>query len=377
MATKKLSILQVLPELESGGVERGAVDVAKATIESGNKSFVCSNGGKLVERLEKLGAKHFKLPVHSKNPITMILNVFRIKKIIQENNIDILHARSRAPAWSCYFAAKLTKVKFVTTFHGAYESSHTLKRLYNSVMLKSDKIIAVSNFILKHIETRYRKSSENIEVIHRGVDLDSFSSSAVTKARINEMKKSLGVELKGTVIIFPARVTRIKGHLFFLNALKYLKKRNLTCIIVGNVSEKHIEYLQEIEDTIKNYGLAEKVFIRPAVTDMPALYSISDIVVSTSSTPEAFGRIIIEAQAMDKIIIASRLGAPVEIIDDGVTGFLVSHTDPSEMLDVLQKVMDMSDQEKQKIIKAAKARLIKEFSLKQMCDKTIALYKKL
>lgn len=373
----KYSVLQVLPELESGGVERGTIDIAKAIVDSGNKAYVCSNGGKLVKRLEEVGAQHIKLPVHSKNPITIILNIFRLKRLIKALDIDIVHARSRAPAWSSFFACRLTKTKFITTFHGAYESSHTLKRFYNSVMLRGNIVIAVSNFILKYIETRYRMKPDNIVVIHRGVDLDAFDNESVSKTRISELKSKLGITIKGTVIVFPARITRIKGHLLFLNSLRYLKQKNFTCIIVGNVTPKHIEYLQEIEDTIKSYGLSDKVFVRQTVTDMPALYSMSDIVVCPSIVAEAFGRTIIEAQAMDRIVIASRLGAPVEIIQNGVTGFLVSHTDPSEMTEALEKVMTMKDDEKAKIIKAAKTLLKKEFSLKKMCDSTLKIYKAL
>ena len=188
-------VLQVLPELNQGGVERGTIDIANALVDSGYSTFVCSFGGKLVAELEKLNVTHIKLPVHSKNPITIIKNIFKLKDIIKQNEINIVHARSRAPAWSSYFACWLTGCNFVTTFHGAYGAEHSLKRFYNSVMLRGKRVIAISNFILKHIETRYRCNTDRISVIHRGVDLKYFDPELVDKKRIEDVKKILNVPL--------------------------------------------------------------------------------------------------------------------------------------------------------------------------------------
>lgn len=372
---KKYKILQVLPELNSGGVERGTVEIAKAITDAKHESFVISSGGQLVKKLEKNGTLHFKMPVKSKNPILMLINAFRIMRFIKRENIDIVHARSRAPAWSCFLATYLTGVKFITTFHGAYESGHALKRFYNSVMLRGDKVIAVSNYILKHIETRYRFGIGNVTVIHRGVDLEYFDSTKVSSKRKSDMKKTLGIDLKGPVILVPARLTRLKGHLFMLHALKYLHKKEFTCVFVGKYDDAQFEYRHEIEKTIKDYGLEGKVHIVNAVNDMAALYELCNIVVCPTVTAEAFGRTITEAQAMEKVIIATRVGAPMEIINDGKTGYLVSPAEPSELAEKLEHVMKMKDADRKKLLKAAKDKVIKDFSLSKMCEKTLALYK--
>lgn len=367
-------VMQVLPELNQGGVERGTVDIASALIHSGYSTFVCSNGGKLVADLEAIHVKHIKLPLHSKNPITMIRNVFRLKDIIKQNDINIIHARSRAPAWSSYFACLLTGCNFVTTFHGAYGAEHSLKRFYNSVMLRGKRVIAISNFIFKHIETRYRCSMQRIKVIHRGVDLNYFDPKKVTDDRITKIKKVLNIELNGKIILLPARITRLKGHLYMLESLKYLNKENFTFLIIGATSDKHFEYKKEIERTVIVYSLKDKVHILNAVSDMPALYSICDIVVCPTITAEAFGRTITEAQAMNKLVIATRIGAPVEIIEEKKTGFLVSPNDPSEMMDTLKKVFNMDAKEIKKITTLARSKVEKDFSLEKMCSETLKVY---
>jgi len=367
-------VLQVLPELLQGGVERGTLDIALALKNDGFESFVCSNGGKLVSQLDGL-ATHFKLPVHSKNPITMICNIFKLKKIIEDHNINIVHARSRAPAWSCYFACKLTGCNFITTFHGAYSAEHALKRFYNSVMLRGKRVIAISNYIKKHLEIRYHCHSDRVVVIHRGADLDYFNPKKVTQERISAIKKELGVELKGKVILMPARVSRMKGHLYMIKALKYLDKKEFTFLIVGATTDDHFEYRKEIETKAKEYGLEERVFIRPSVTDMPALYSISDIIVCPKIIPEAFGRTIVEAQAMSKVVIATRIGGPAEIIEENKTGFLVSPSDPSEMTDTLRKIMKMDSKALTPILKAARKKVEDMFSISKMCASTIEVYK--
>jgi glycosyltransferase involved in cell wall biosynthesis len=368
-------VLQVLPELNQGGVERGTIDIANALVDAGYSTFVCSFGGKLVSELEKLNVTHIKLPVHSKNPIIIIKNIFKLKDIIKQNEINIVHARSRAPAWSSYFACWLTGCNFVTTFHGAYGAEHSLKRFYNSVMLRGKRVIAISNFILKHIETRYRCNTDRISVIHRGVDLKYFDPELVDKKRVNDVKKILNVPLNGKIILMPARVTRLKGHLYMLEALKYLKDQDFTFLIVGTTTDKHYEYKKEIERTIIAYGLKDKVSIHSAITDVPALYSLCDIVVCPTITAEAFGRTITEAQAMEKLIVATRIGAPVEIIEDGKTGFLVSPQDPSDMTDLLKKLFKLDAKTQDKIIKSAKLKVQKEFSLHKMCSETLNIYK--
>lgn len=373
---KVLNILQVLPELNSGGVERGTVDIAKAILDEGFKSYVCSSGGVMVKELEKLGVTHIEYPLHSKNPITMLINVIRLVSIIKQHKIDIIHARSRAPAWCCWLASALTKCHFVTTFHGTYNIGHALKLFYNSVMTKGEKVIAVSNFIKKHIVIRYHCHKDKIVVINRGVDFSYFNKDKLTKARIAKMKASIDCELKGTVLLIPARFTRWKGQLYVMDALKYLKG-DFTCLMVGTQPAKHHEYYKELEKRIREYKLTDKVFLRSVVKDMPALYSLSDVVISPSIEPEAFGRTITEAQAMEKLVVATNLGAPMETISNGKTGFLVSHTDPTELVVTLEKIMKMDLPKRNKITQAAYQSAKTSYSLEHMCEETIKVYRSL
>ncbi len=374
---KKINILQVLPELNYGGVEIEAVTIAKYLAQKGHGSFIASNGGVLLQELKQPGITHFKMHLSSKNPIKILMNAFRLVKLIRINNIDVIHARSRAPAWSAYLACRATNTGFVTTFHGVYGSGNPLKRWYNSVMLKGYSVIAISNFIKKHIETRYHFISERLKVINRGVDLNKFSPDKVSKNSIKEVKKQLGCTLKGKVILLPARFTRLKGHLYLLSALKYIKKIEYTCIMVGTHSDRHIKYVQEIENAIKEYGLQSNVFICQAIGDMPALYSLSDIVVSSSIEPEAFGRTVIEAQAMGKIVVATSLGASNEIIDNEKTGFLVSSTNSYELAKALQDVLSLKEKEYLKIQTSALNKVKKQFSIDGMCEQTLSVYKEL
>jgi glycosyltransferase involved in cell wall biosynthesis len=371
-------VLQVLPELNQGGVERGTIDIARALKAEKLDNYVCSHGGVLVKELEKISVPHFKLPVHSKNPITIIRNIFRIKDIIKKYNINIVHARSRAPGWSAYLACQLTGCKFVTTFHGVYSGDHALKRWYNSVLLRGERVIAVSNYVVKHIETRYRIGLNRIKVIYRGVDLKYFNPKKVTKERIEKIREEIGLgDFSGKVILITARISRKKGHMYMLNALKYLNNVKYKFVIVGLATNQHLQYVKELEQAIESFGLKDKVLMHAPVSDVPALYSIADVVVSPKSEPEAFGRTIIEAQAMNKIVVATKMGAPVEIIEKGKTGFLVSQNDPSAMTEVLKKIFKMDNKKIKEITKAAHDKLLLNYTLDHMCSQTIATYREL
>lgn len=375
--TKKIRVLQVLPELNSGGVERGTLEIANALVKASCDALVCSNGGKLESDLAKLGVKHIKLSVHSKNPFRIIANAFKLKQVINEHGVNIIHARSRAPAWSSWLACILTKCNFVTTFHGAYNTSYPFKRLYNSIMLRGDRVIAVSNFILKHIEVRYHIKSNHIRVIHRGVDLKYFNPKAVTEARVKELRKQFNIKSDKKVILLPARFTRLKGHIFLLNALRYMKKQDFICLMIGAKSDAHYEYICDIEKTIREFGLSEKVYIYDAISDMPALYKISDIVISTSIEPEAFGRTIIEAQAMGKVVIATAIGASLELIKNKVNGFLVNPSNPTQLAEVFTEIFKMNSKDINKIINEAQKNVKENFSLDKMCNETIKVYAEL
>lgn len=378
--TKDFVVMQVLPALKSGGVERGTLEIAHYLSSLGIRNFVCSSGGPLVAELDESMTRHLKLPVESKNPFLILLNAWRIAMLVRKYGITILHARSRAPAWSCWIASWFINVEFITTFHGAYSVGNALKRLYNSVMLRGPKVIAVSQYIAKHLETEYHVVPAHVEVINRGVDVHKFDRNAVTKERLEEMKKLLGVELdpKTKVILMPARYSRLKGHTYLLKALKYLRTKKFKCIMVGKKNSGFDSYTTEIQDLVKELSLEGKVHTYfDCVTDMPALYALSDVVVACKSEPEAFGRTIVEAQAMEKIVVSTKLGGPAHTIIDGETGFFIPTSDTATFAEVLDHALGMTKDEATAFGKKARKWAVENYSMEHMCTKTVNLYKSL
>lgn len=364
----KLSILQIIPALNSGGVERGVLDISQALINNNINSFVASSGGKLTKYLT--ATKHFCLPLASKNPLIMIINIIRLILLIKKYNIDIIHARSRAPAWSAYLASIYTGCKFVTTFHGVYNISSPLKRYYNSIMLKSQKIIAVSNFIKHHIIDNYSVDIDKIIVIHRGADLNYFDPSKVSEQRVNRLLTENRIDKTKSIIILPARLTRWKGHLFFLHALSRLKILNYQALIVGD-HKLSSNYYHELLNLSKKLNLVNHLKFIDAITDMPALYNIANLVIVPSTRPEAFGRVVIEAQAMGKPVIATNLGGACETIIPEITGWLVKPDDHQQLADQITSLLTNSSIN---YLANSRVHIEKNFSNKLMIDKTIELY---
>ncbi|RTK93097.1 MAG: glycosyltransferase [Rickettsiales bacterium] len=371
----KKTILQVIPALTSGGVERGTLEIAKKVVESGNVSIVISNGGTLVDKLEQEGSLHIHLDVASKNPFTIWRNAGKIADIIRLHNVDIIHARSRAPAWSCYLAAKSTKIKLITTFHGIYNFKNRIKKYYNSIMTEGIKVIAVSNFVSTHIIENYKiKDKEKIVVIHRGVNHAEFSKQHLSDEILYKFREKYNVPINSPIILLPSRMTRWKGHLYLIEALNKIKDLNFYCILAGDLS-KHPHFVNNIQDKIREYKLQNRVQLFGNEPNMLGLYGIADIVLSTSIEPEAFGRTIIEAQSMEKIVIATNIGGACETIQDNVTGF---HVQPKNSVDLAKKIqlaLEILGTEKEKeITQAARASVIKDFSLKLMLEKTLNIY---
>lgn len=370
---KKPVILQILPELESGGVERGAVDLSNHLQERGYGSFIASAGGKMTSSL-KSGVTHIKLPLESKNPVTIWRNVAKLEKVIKKYNVKIIHARSRAPAWSAYFAAKRTGCKFVTTVHGTYSIGGNLKKKYNSVMTRGEKVIVVSNFIKKYVTDNYDIDESKIKIIHRGADINEFNPELVSKDRVDELIKQLNIVQDKPTILLPGRYSSWKGHELLIDALANIKNDfDFQCIFVGKIN-KHPAYMQRISKKIADYDLLDKISIHDSVSDMPALYLASDIIISASTKPEAFGRIAIEAQAMGKILIATNHGGSCETVINGETGFLVENNNVSDFANILRTCMSLSGEEKQLISTKSINHIKKNFSLQKMIDDTISLY---
>lgn len=370
---KKPVILQVLPELKSGGVERGTIEIAKAGTALGYEMIVASNGGHLVGQLENSYVPHISLPLASKNPFVIFRNISRLKKVIEKHNVDIIHARSRAPAWSAYFAAKETKCHFITTFHGNYSCDSALKKLYNSVMTRGEVVIAISDFIKKHILDNYGTDPSKIRVVPRGVDFEQFTRDKVHKIRIINMAAHFRIELDVPIILLPGRFTRWKGQEFLIDALALLKDEKFVCIFAG-YDKKHESYYHELEKKVKENDLFQKVRMIGEVKDMPALYSLSDIVVSASTTPEAFGRVAIEGQAMEKLVVATNHGGSLETVTHGKNGWMVEPGDVEGLAKILKELLNISEKNRKTITTNARQNVEANFSMDNMVKKTFKVY---
>lgn len=372
---KNQTILQVLPALNQGGVERGTLDIAEGILNAGGKALVASAGGKLEHQLKEIGAEHIKLPLNSKNPFTIWLNIKRIQNIIEEEKVTLVHARSRGPAWSAYYAAKRLQIPFVTTFHGTYNFHSEWKKYYNSVMARGDRVIAISQFIREHIEENYRDyvDSSKIKIIYRGVDLTHFDPTLMDNERCKKLRKVWGLEATDHLVLMVGRLARWKGQTTLLKALRKMDDFKGRCVILGS-SLGHGTYLKELQASINNTDLAPKIKFIEQCNDMPAAYSLANVVVHASTAPEAFGRVIAEAQAMGKFVIASSLGAPQEIIDNGKTGALFPPTDALKLAKELETALHFSSTKQEKIAQISRKRVQDFFSKKVMIDETLKVY---
>lgn len=370
-----LHILQVLPSLAGGGVERGTVDVAAAIVKAGGKATVVSAGGPMVRELERAGAKHIAMNVETKNVFEMWRNVRPLLELIREQGVELVHARSRAPAWSARAAARRAGVPFVTTFHGTYNFKTWLKKRYNAIMASGDRVIAISDFIAEHVKTHYRVPAERIEVIHRGVDLDIFAPQSVPVARILALSQRWRLPDGVPVIMLPGRLTRWKGQGIFLEALGRLSGVEFMGVIVGG-DQGRTSYREELEEKITALGLESRVRLVGDTNDMAAAFMLADVVVSASTDPEAFGRIVVEAQAMRRPVIASKHGAAPETVLDGVTGWLVKPSDPDALAGAIRTALGLSEEQRHAIAYAAEHHARGKFAKDAMCAKTLALYQR-
>lgn len=375
---KQPVLLQVLPALNTGGVERGAIDIAKAAAKAGFLSLIASSGGKLENQIKNIeGIKHITLPLNSKNPIRIFRNIAELQAIIEAYNVDIVHARSRAPAWSAYFAAKKTKRHFITTFHGIYSLNFPFKKLYNSVMTRGEKVIAITKFVANHIKENYRTPEDKIEIIYRGVDMEYFNPSRVDDERVRKLKERWRLTENWPVVFMPGRITRWKGQDFLLRALARLDiGAEYYCVMAGN-SHGHGKYLKEIMNLVAVSGLQKNVRIVDAVDDIPAAYKLSDVVVSASLRPEAFGRVVAEAQAMGKPVVATDIGGSKETIIHGETGRLVDNRLTMEMAEGIRRGISLNAEKRAELAEKTRKHIAENFSLDLMCDKTIGLYKRI
>lgn len=370
---RSATVLQVLPALNTGGVERSTIEVAEAIVEANGRAIVASSGGGMVYELARVGAEHIELPVHSKNPFVMYKNIARLVDIINHHRVDVVHVRSRAPAWSAYFAAKKTGKPLVITFHGTYSVGNFLKRRYNAIMTSGDKIIANSRFIAGHMRRIYGVPVNKIRVIHRGVDLQRFSPTAVSAERVVALANQWRLDDGYPVIMLPGRLTRWKGQTVFVEAIKELNRRDIRCLLVGDAQGRD-DYRNELEKLVESHDLGEIVRIVDHCDDMPAAYMLTDIVVSASTDPEAFGRIVIEAQSLGRPVIATAHGGAQETVIEGETGWLVPPGDPKALAETINKALSLSTDERAALSKKGIANVRDNFSKDAMCSKTLDVY---
>ena len=381
--SSNLKVLQVIPKLGYGGAETGCYDIAHYLPENDCGSYIVTSGGELLKFIDKKKVKIIKLPVHSKNPLIIFFNFLALIWVILINNISIVHARSRAPAWSCLFAAKITGRKFVTTFHGTYNFNSEIKKFYNSVMVRSDLIIAGSNFIFSHIKenyTKYLDAKKKLLVIFRGINVDYFDP---TTKLDNDEKKLLNewkIKKDKKIILLPGRLTGWKGQEIFIEAVNLanieLGYEAFYAVILGSDQGRDL-YKKKLFRLTEQHRLINQVKFIDHCKDMALAYKVSDIVVSASIEPEAFGRVSVEAQSMEKPIIASNIGGSNETVIDEKTGFLFESNNAKSLSKKILKVLSMDEVSLQSIGKEGRKNIIQKFNVEKMCFSTYSEYKRI
>ena len=381
--SSKIKVLQVIPKLGYGGAESGCYDLAHYLTENNCSSYIVTSGGELLKYVDKKKVKVIRLPVHSKNPILMFFNSIILIFIILICNISIVHARSRAPAWSCLLATKITRRKFVTTFHGTYNFKNSLKKYYNSIMLKSDLIIAGSNFIFSHINENYSEYlnlNKKFLVIFRGINTEYFNPSKIHQTDQKKLISKWNISKEKPLILLPGRLTSWKGQEMFIEAIRLVKEKMpekpFCAVILGSDQGRKV-YKKKLLRLVEQHRLNDYIKFIDKCELMPLAYQISDIVVSTSIEPETFGRVSVEAQSMEKPIIASNIGGSKETIIDDKTGFLFEAQKPEELSKKIIHVFNLDESTLKFIGIEGRKNVIKKFNIEKMCFSTYSEYKKI
>ena len=381
--SSKLKVLQVIPRLGYGGAEIGCYDLAHYLKEQKSSSFIATSGGELLKYIDKKKVKLFRLPVHSKNPLLILINIFILTFIVLFYKINILHVRSRAPAWSCYYVSKITRCKLVTTFHGTYNFNSSIKKKYNAIMLKSDCVIAGSNFIFSHIKEKYPEYISRIKkflVIFRGINTEYYDPDNIKESDRIKFLKKLNIEGNKKIILMPGRLTEWKGQEIFIEALNDLKTKygykNFIAILLGPDQGRKI-YKKKLIRLIERFRLNNEVIFLEHAPSMPVAYSVSNVIVSASIEPEAFGRISVEAQSMKKPIVASNIGGSMETIVDNKTGLLFSSSDHHSLSEKLDFIFRLDDTSLNVMGNNGRKNVQKKFNVEKMCFSTYSEYKKL
>jgi len=381
--SSELKVLQVIPKLGYGGAETGCYDLAHYLHENNCSSFIATSGGDLIKFIDKKKVKLFRLPVHSKNPLIIIFNTFALVFIILVNGISIVHARSRAPAWSCFLATKITRKKFVTTFHGTYNFNNSIKKFYNSIMVRSNLIIAGSNFIFSHINknySRYLGAKKKLLVIFRGINVDYFDPSTTTETQEKQLLIDWQIDKSKKIILLPGRLTSWKGQESFIEALSLVNKElgydSFYGVILGSDQGRNV-YKKKITRLVEQHRLTNQLKFIEHCKNMPVAYKISDLIVSASIEPESFGRVAVEAQSMKKPILASDIGGSNETVENGKTGFLFEAGNPVSLSNKILEILKLDESTLKSMGNEGRKNIIKKFNVEKMCFSTYSEYKKL
>jgi glycosyltransferase involved in cell wall biosynthesis len=381
--TSNLKVLQVIPKLGYGGAETGCYDIAHYLHENNCESFIVTSGGDLLKFVDKKNVRVIKLPVHSKNPFLIFINSIALIGIILFNNISIVHARSRAPAWSCLFATKITGRKFVTTFHGTYNFNNGLKKFYNSVMVKSHLIIAGSNFIFSHIKENYLKyldTKKKLLVIFRGINVDYFDPTTKLEGEEKKLLLKWEIEKDKRILLLPGRLTPWKGQELFIEAVNLvnieLGYEAFYIVILGSDQGRDL-YKKKLIRLSEQYRMTKQIRFIDHCNDMALAYKVSDIAISASIEPEAFGRIAVEAQSMEKLIIASNSGGSNETVIDEKTGFLFDSGNAKSLSQKILKAVALDDASLKSIGAEGRKNIIQKFNVERMCFSTYSEYKRI
>lgn len=366
------TVLQVLPALEAGGVERATIDIAIALSAVG-PTYVASAGGALVKNLESQGIHHIDLPLNSKNPLVLLKNAKRIYDLIRTFDIDIIHAHSRAPAWSAYLACRWAKKPFITTYHAAYKGKSFLKKFYNSIMVRGFRVITISDFIDRHVRQIYPESAERLVKIKEGIDTNYFSLPQVSDQNVKDLRHFLNIPENYRIILLPGRLTRIKGPDILLKAMAHLKTKEWCVLIAGDPGRKR-DYLDEIKALIRKLQIEEHVKFLSTIADLRSYYRLADSVVVPSIVPEAFGRVTAEAGSMERIVIGTNLGATPEVCLHEETGFIVPAGDEISLANAIEKVLHLGEEGRQFYGKRARSHIQQNFDLNISMQKTLCLY---
>jgi len=378
-----MKVLQVIPKLGYGGAETGCYDIAHYLSENNCGSFIVTSGGELLKFVDKKKVKVIRLPVHSKNPLLILFNSLVLVGVILLNDISIVHARSRAPAWSCFLATMITGRKFVTTFHGTYNFNNNLKKFYNSVMVRSNLIIAGSNFIFSHIKDNYSKYldvKKRLLVIFRGINVDYFDPTTKLESDEKKLLKKWEIEKDKKIILLPGRLTAWKGQEIFIEAINLvnieLGYEAFYSIILGSHQGRDM-YKKKLIRLTEQYRMNKQVRFIDHCKDMALAYKVSDIVVSASIEPEAFGRVAVEAQSMEKPLIASDIGGSNETVVDEKTGFLFESGNAKSLSQKILKVLNLDETSLKSVGVEGRKNIIKKFNVEKMCFSTYSEYKRI